>query len=130
MRIKQIKETALYVDDLDRTRRFYHEILGLPLIGQEEGRHVFFRAGTSVLLCFNPKATRKDENLPPHYGSGNQHIAFEVGHEEYDRAKENLQRQGVEIIHEQTWKGGLESFYFRDTEDNILEIVMEGIWDE
>ena len=130
MRIRQIKETVLYVSNLDQARVFYHEKLGLPVVGQKEGRHIFFRAGSSILLCFNPETTREDEILPPHYGGGNQHLAFEVPNQEYGLWKAFLEEKGIPIIHEQNWKKGLKSFYFRDDEGNVLEIVMEGIWED
>ena len=53
MQIKAIIETAIYVDDLDKTEAFYRTILGLPVIAKESGRHVFFQVGeASVLLAF------------------------------------------------------------------------------
>jgi len=129
MRIKQIKETSLYVHNLELIRHFYEGKLGLPVISISENRHVFFRAGTSVLLCFVPETTQKEATLPPHFGGGNQHIAFEVAPKEYSQWHENLKAKNVEIVHEQEWKNGLRSFYFKDPEENLIEIVPEGIWD-
>jgi catechol 2,3-dioxygenase-like lactoylglutathione lyase family enzyme len=62
--IKAIIETAIYVDDLQAAEAFYGTILGLPVIGQELGRHVFFQVGeASVLLAFRADATRKGDLL-------------------------------------------------------------------
>lgn len=129
MEIKQIKETSLYVHNLELIRHFYEDKLGFPVISKVENRHVFFRVGSSVLLCFIPESTRTETTLPPHFGGGNQHIAFEIAAEEYTKWQENLKAKKVEIIHEQEWKNGLQSFYFSDPENNLLEIVPEGIWD-
>lgn len=129
MEIKQVKETCIYVKDLKKTQKFYQEILGLPLIGSRSGRHVFFRAGTSVLLCFNPEETKKEDILPPHFGYGPQHLAFEVAIEEYQPWKDKLTAAGVEIIHEQIWRGKYFSFYFHDPDGHLVEIVQEGMWD-
>ena len=58
MKIQAIIETAIYVDDLQATETFYRTILGLPVIGKEPGRHVFFQVGeASVLLAFLAEAT-------------------------------------------------------------------------
>jgi catechol 2,3-dioxygenase-like lactoylglutathione lyase family enzyme len=76
--IRQIKETSLYVKDLNRTRQFYEDKLGLKLITLVENRHVFFRAGDSILLCFLPESTIKNGGLPTHSASGSIHIAFEI----------------------------------------------------
>jgi catechol 2,3-dioxygenase-like lactoylglutathione lyase family enzyme len=130
MNIVQIKETCLYVRDLDRTEAFYRGLLGFPVIGRAEGRHVFFRAGSSVLLCFIAEVTQTDTKLPPHFGSGNLHLAFEVKGEEYQAWKEKMTTLGIDIVHEQEWKKGKHSFYFRDPDGHLLEILPEkGIWD-
>ena len=71
MQIQAIIETAIYVDDLDATERFYHDILGLHVIAKEAGRHVFFQAGpSSVLLAFIADATLKGDHLPSHGAKG------------------------------------------------------------
>src|SRR5262245_31467505 len=49
--IQRIIETGIYVDDLDKAEAFYHDVLGLPVLAREKGRHVFFQVGdASVLL--------------------------------------------------------------------------------
>jgi catechol 2,3-dioxygenase-like lactoylglutathione lyase family enzyme len=128
MKYVKIKETCLYVNDLEKIRKFYHEILELPVINYEPGKHIFFRLGSSVLLCFNPEDSKTKVTPPPHYGGGKQHVAFEVS--DYDKAKDEIKAKGLTIIDEVTWKSGAESFYFEDPEGNILEILPDkGIWD-
>ena len=129
MILRQIKETCLYISDLEKAWHFYHDKLGLPLISRAEGRHIFFRVGTSVLLCFIPESTRKEQVLPPHFGGGNQHLAFEVNPEDYEHWKRKIEEAGIPIIHQEIWKDKLESFYFLDPEDNVLEIVQTGMWE-
>ncbi len=129
MNIRQIKETCLYVSDLDRAEYFYHNLLGFPTVGRVEGRHVFFKAGSSMLLCFIAEQTKIDTQLPPHYGYGQQHIAFEISPEEYGGWKKDILGKGVTIIHEQKWKEGLYSFYFHDMDGHLLEIIPTGIWE-
>ena len=60
MEITQVKETCLYITDIDHSYEFYHSLMGLPVINRVDGRHIFFRAGTSVLLCFIAAATTKN----------------------------------------------------------------------
>ncbi|WP_200979053.1 VOC family protein [Echinicola sp. 20G] len=129
MEYSQIKETCLYIHDLDKAASFYHNILGMPVISKEEGRHIFFRCGSSVLLCFIPEKTKNEKVLPPHYADGKQHIAFEVAPEVYHSTKESLLQKGITITHEQRWRDGLESFYFEDPFGHVLEIVPKGIWE-
>lgn len=129
MKVQQIKETCLYVKNLQQTRDFYEKILGLSVISFVEGRHVFFRAGSSVLLCFLPEVTKAEQTLPPHFAYGPQHIAFEVPQAEYSAWKEKLKAHEIEIIHEQHWKEELYSFYFKDPDQHVLEIIPPGIWE-
>lgn len=124
----QVKETCLYVADLQRTEDFYHGKLGLPVIGRVAGRHVFFRLGSSVLLCFLAEATRTDTHLPPHYGTGTLHAAFEVPAEQYTTTLASIHAMGIAIEHEHTWPTGHRSFYFRDPDGHCLEIVPSGMW--
>lgn len=128
MQFSHIKETCLYIRDLDAAEAFYHGKLGLPLISKAPGRHIFFRAGASVLLCFVAEATRQEETLPPHYAAGKQHLAFECREGEYEAWKAQLAAAGIPITHEQEWDKGHKSFYFDDPEGHVLEIVQPGMW--
>ena len=130
MNFIKIKETCLYVHDLELARRFYHEILKLPVINYEVGKHIFFRLGSSVLLCFNPEDSKTKSLPPPHFAEGKQHLAFEVSVADYESTKEELRAKGIQLTDEVTWKSGARSFYFEDFEGNVLEILPdEGMWD-
>ncbi len=128
-RITKIKETCLYVNNLDKTQTFYHEILGFPIISRKNGRHIFFKVGTSVLLCFIADVTKNERMLPPHFAYGKQHLAFETSLADLNICKTALEKAQIPITHVQEWKNGLESFYFEDYEGNILELVPPGIWE-
>lgn len=129
MQFKQIKETCLYIRDLEKAREFYHERLGMPEISYVEGKHLFLRVGQSVLLLFNPDDSRQKTSPPPHYGGGRQHVAFEVSAEDYNSAKAEMSEKGIAIIDTVVWKNGDESFYFNDPEGNVLEILGGGgLW--
>ena len=128
MKISRIKETCIYVSDLQRTKAFYAEELGLPVISMVPDRHIFFRAGESVLLCFIASQTENEKELPPHGARGSIHFAFETDSEAYASALQQLKAAGITILHEHTWKAGLRSFYFHDPDKNLVEIIEEGIW--
>ena len=130
MKINQIKETCLYSTRLKDTLSFYTKHLGLGVINYLPDKHLFLRAGTSVLLFFHPEDSGKKEGLPPHFGHGNMHIAFEVPHEDYEEAKQSLIRDGIKIVHEEKWPNKLQSFYFTDPNGHVLEVVTPGLWDD
>jgi catechol 2,3-dioxygenase-like lactoylglutathione lyase family enzyme len=94
-----------------------------------KGRHVFFRAGESVLLCFIAERTAQEESLPPHGASGRVHFAFEVSREEYPAALQKIKSEAIPVLHEHTWPNGLRSFYFHDPDENLVEIIEEGLWE-
>ena len=118
------------MNDLELAKKFYHGTLELPIISQEVGKHIFFRLGSSVLLCFNPEDSKTKLSPPAHFGGGKQHMAFEVPVIDYEKAKEELKEKGIKVTDEVTWKSGDKSFYFEDFEGNVLEIVPDkGVWD-
>lgn len=114
---------------MEKAKAFYHSTLGLEIISYLPQKHIFLRAGHSVLLCFNPEDSKLKQSPPPHYASGRQHFAFEVDQKDYTNTKNEIKQLGIKIIEEITWKNGMESFYFNDPEGNVLEVVPEGVWD-
>ena len=129
MQFNQIKETCLYVKDLKQTIGFYKGKLGLEQFSYVEGSHVFFRAGTSVLLCFLNDKTKEQGTLPPHYGEGQLHFAFEIDPEAYVACRQELIELGIAVEHEEEWAGGFKSFYFRDPDGHLAEVVEKGMWE-
>jgi catechol 2,3-dioxygenase-like lactoylglutathione lyase family enzyme len=130
MEFIQIKETCLYVQDLERSRAFYEGKLGFQVIGEVEGRHIFFRVGSSVLLCFIAEVSRIPGHLPPHFGQGHLHVAFETDQEGYVAWKQKIKAAGIIVEQEYDWGRGFLSFYFRDPDEHLLEVVMAGMWEK
>ena len=129
MRIQAVIETAVYVDDLDAAADFYGRILGLRVIAQEAGRHVFFQVGeSSVLLAFLPDATLKGEMLPSHGARGPGHFALGIEGQDLGGWRQHLTAQGVPIEKDVGWPGGGKSLYFRDPAGNSVELVTPGVW--
>jgi catechol 2,3-dioxygenase-like lactoylglutathione lyase family enzyme len=129
MTFTQIKETCLYCSDLEAVKTFYNEQLELPIISYVKEKHIFFRAGSSVLLCFNADDTKLKKSPPAHYAIGKQHIAFEVSVDTYEKSKAEIVAKGIVVTHQVVWESGQESFYFEDPSGNVLEIVPKGIWE-
>lgn len=129
MKISRIKETCIYVAELERTQAFYAGKIGLQTISLEKGRHVFFRAGESVLLCFIASQTEQEKELPPHGARGSVHFAFEVSKEEYEAVLQQIRNTDIPVLHEHIWKNKLRSFYFHDPDANLVEVIEEGLWE-
>ena len=127
-------ESALYTDDLQAAERFYGGTLGLPVIRRQEGRHVFFALGASILLVFDPKATASppppDARLPvpPHGATGPGHFCFAVEPQKLDAWRAHLETSGVEIEADFQWPNGARSIYIRDPAGNSVEFAEPGLW--
>jgi catechol 2,3-dioxygenase-like lactoylglutathione lyase family enzyme len=127
--VEAVVETAVYAADLDAAERFYAGVLGLPVLGREPGRHVFFRVGAGdVLLVFDPAATLAGGVLPAHGASGPGHFALGVRAEALDDWRRHLAGRGVAVEREVAWPRGGHSLYFRDPAGNSVELVTRGVW--
>jgi hypothetical protein len=74
---------------------FYSKYLGLQIISEENGRHIFLRAGKSMLLIFNPNNTlTKGDTVFPLHGAisppASVHFALEIEKEDYENSKNIL----------------------------------------
>lgn len=133
-RLDRIVETALYVDDVARSRAFYVDILGCePLL--ESGRLLALSvAGVSVLLLFQRGATTEPLPtpggvVPPHGGAGIQHIAFAVpDNEALERWAARLDQRGIRIESRVQWQRGGKSIYVRDPDGHSIELITPGLW--
>ena len=129
MRVNRVLESCLYVDDLAVAREFFQSVMGLELVSQEEGRHVFFRCGSSMVLLFRPEATQvPGQEVPSHGYFGRGHLAFAAQLDEMDDWRSHLEANGVEIEKDVQWPSGGRSLYFRDPAGNSVELVTPMIW--
>jgi catechol 2,3-dioxygenase-like lactoylglutathione lyase family enzyme len=125
--VEALVEASLYVEDLGAAEAFYRDVLGLAVIGKEEGRHVFFRAGGGVLLVFDPRATLKGESLLSHGAVGPGHVALGIRRESLADWRGRLEARGV-AVEEVEWPRGATSLYFRDPSGNSVELLTPGLW--
>ncbi len=136
----RVLEAALYASDLAAAEVFYADVLGLSVITRLEGRHVFFRCGETVVLVFNPEATKVPPApnarlpVPPHGAHGPGHLCFAASGAEIDVWRARLEAKGVAIEADFHWPAakdepsGGRSIYFRDPAGNSIEIAEPRIW--
>lgn len=126
-------ETALYVDELDRARAFYEEVLGLQTLTADSRFVAFDVGGRSVLLLFLRGSTPETIKLPggtipPHDGSGPVHMAFAIPARELPVWEQSLSEHDVAIEGRTNWPRGGKSIYFRDPDNHLLELATPGVW--
>lgn len=128
-----ILETALYVADLDRARRFYEAAAGLTAM-LVSPRLVAMDAGArGVLLLFKAGATSDDfvdagGVIPGHEGTGRLHMAFSIAAADYDAWKAHFAALGLPLAGEVSWPRGGRSLYLRDPDGHAVEFCTPGLW--
>ncbi|MFN3937289.1 MAG: VOC family protein [Gemmobacter sp.] len=132
-RIAGVLEAALYADDLDAARAFYGGFLALPEIAAQEGRHVFFRCGGTVLLIFRPAVSRRPAGpdalpVPPHGAEGAGHVCLTVAESDLDALARRLRAGGIAIEADFHWPHGPRSIYVRDPAGNSVEFAAPALW--
>jgi catechol 2,3-dioxygenase-like lactoylglutathione lyase family enzyme len=129
-----VLETSLYVDDLDRASRFYEDLFSLSRIIEGDTRiRAYSVGGRSVLLLFKRGASNNVTQLPfgtmgPHDGSGPLHLAFSISTEDFSGWEKVLADRGIAIESRVQWPRGGTSLYFRDPDNNLLELATPGVW--
>src|SRR5262245_32862132 len=119
-------ETALYVDDLDRSVRFYQSLFGFEEIAHEQGRlRALGVAGRQVLLLFKKKASA-NRHPGPHDGDGQLHLAFAISAAELPAWEQRLKDFDIAVEEKKLWDRGGTSLYFRDPDMHLLELATPG----
>ncbi len=124
--IGPIDHVAVTVADMERSVRFYRDVMGFKVLGRVQPREGF------TIVCIG---TGNDAFLELfHFASGSKplefensdvglkHIAFKVDDVEGIAAK--LHEHNVEFTVEPTSaKGGIRVAFFKDPDGNLLEII-------
>lgn len=122
--ILRIAEAVLYVSDLERAKQFYQNVLELPLTAQFADACFLQTGQRSTLILFDREALKTRQSvIPAHGADGRGHVAIAVPPDELDAWRRQLTNRGVEIEHEQTWPLGTRSIYFRDPDQNSIELI-------
>ena len=120
-----LHHTALICSDVERTVRFYQEVLEFPLTEIFENRdyagsnHFFFDIGNGNLLAF---FDLPGLDLGPYAEvlGGLHHLAISVDPDRWERLRANLDAAGVEYALESGT-----SIYFRDPDGARLELIAD-----
>ncbi len=122
-KVSGVLETALYVEDLERSVNFYHTIFGFETIDSDPERLTAMKvAGRQVLLLFKKGATL-DQNV-----SGSIHLAFSIATSDLGEWEKWLHENRIAIEIKKSWERGGQSLYFKDPDQNMLELVTPGTW--
>ncbi|WP_135503372.1 VOC family protein [Roseovarius aestuariivivens] len=131
--IDAVLEAALYTTDLDAAEAFYGGVLELEEVVRVDGRHIFYRVGATILLIFNPEATKVPTDnprlpVPAHGATGKGHLCFAATREQMAAWADRLTAAGHPIEADFEWPNGARSIYFRDPAGNSLEMAEPRLW--
>jgi catechol 2,3-dioxygenase-like lactoylglutathione lyase family enzyme len=121
-----IAETSLYVDDIERSVRFYQSLFGFEAV-YAGPRLTALAVGSQVLLLFRKGASAAIPKIP-HDGDGHLHLAFAIPVEALAAWEERLAALGVPVVETITWERGGRSLYFRDPDEHLIELATPGLW--
>jgi catechol-2,3-dioxygenase len=120
--VKALGEVALRVNDLERMKRFYQEILGFEVLGEfPNGSLLKIAAGyaghTQVLGLFDRSVSVDQARTTI------DHITFAIDLADYDAERKRLETLGLNVeVKEHAWMNW-RSLYFHDPEGNQVELV-------
>ncbi len=123
IKIKRTGHLVLRVKDLERSKRFFTEVLGLPVVGESQNGMLFF--SPDVKENHHLLAIRQAEDgarMPDPEQVGMEHVAYELGsfaelQEAYRIFKDNNVKFRHVVFH-----GITKSIYFYDPDGNMLEV--------
>ncbi len=122
IKILGIDHVAFNVRDLDKSVKFYTEVIGLKVTAREPskpGIEYFLDCGPSLLGII--QAQNLDTNHPfAHEGLGANHFSFRIHSNDFEAMIQNLEKHKVNIEYAKkrpkSW-----SLYFYDLDGNKLE---------
>jgi catechol 2,3-dioxygenase-like lactoylglutathione lyase family enzyme len=120
-------EVALYVDDVERSTRFYEALFGVRIIASDERLSAVGIGDRQVLLVCKRGASTSLP-LKAHDASGRQHVALAIPASALESWQARLLQQGVTIEATRHWERGGVSLYFRDPDGHLIELATPGVW--
>lgn len=123
MKIRALGHVSLFVRDLEATRRFYRDLLGLTETGSgKDGRIVFFSAGARHHDLSCELARAAGPGPQPKGVPGLYHVAFEVGETADDlaAARRDVEARGLTPFGEYA-----NGFCVRDPDGHEVELYVE-----
>lgn len=114
IRTTGVDHVVLHVSDVQRSKAFYTEILGMTAYREEEG-HVFMHAGDQGVALF-----KKQGDAPLTAGNDLNHLALNAAGS-YETLKAELEKVGVAVSGR---PGQDRCIYFRDPDGHRLQLMV------
>jgi catechol 2,3-dioxygenase-like lactoylglutathione lyase family enzyme len=121
-RIEGIDHVALCVKDLERSRAWYQEVLGLERRYQEAWGEAptMLGAGNTCIALF-PTTTQEPKPTPDYNTIAMRHLAFRVNRKNFEQAQKELSQRAISFEFED--HDIAHSIYFSDPDGHRLELT-------
>lgn len=135
MEIKELGHIVLYVSDLERSRKFYRELLGWREVASMVPWAVAFSSGRTHHELLLIHVGGGAAPIPPNPRVGLYHFGLKVGEsdDELRRAIDQVKAAGVPITGMSDHGGVTHSVYIADPDGNEIELyidVQPAVWRE
>ncbi|MGE0173990.1 MAG: VOC family protein [Oligoflexales bacterium] len=113
----KLEHLGVFVSDLETSRRFYQERLGMSFVDASEDENVdmvTLRKGNQEIHLFKAK----DPNIKPHLD----HVAYQVSKREFDGTVEDFKRRGIAFSGPHRYKN-TQFIKFKDPDGVTWEFV-------
>lgn len=114
-------ETSLVVADLDRARLFYERVFGFGTVLSDDELVGLQLTNGAILLLFRAAGITTLEQ-----GKFDPHVRFSVPHGTLQAWDRHLMINGVVVESRVMGLDGASSLFFRDPDQNSLEVAAEG----
>jgi catechol 2,3-dioxygenase-like lactoylglutathione lyase family enzyme len=133
MPILGVLETAIYVRDMAGAVEFYDRLFGFATLDRTDEFCAYNVGGRSVFLLFLQGSTSAARvlsggTIPAHGGDSPTHFAFAIPAADLPAWEQRLAAAEITIEGRVTWDRGGQSIYFRDPDNNLLELATPGVW--
>lgn len=126
--IRGLAEIVIFVDDLERSLRFYRDLLGLEVISPPSLKAVFLRVGAEVggvpqQIVLVPRPTPLGATSANKADRDLHHIGLEVPAAEFEAERTRIAGQGISVRAGEHPFLPVEAFYIDDPDGHEVEIV-------
>lgn len=127
MKVKELGHVVLWVRELEKSVRFYRDVLGFPEVGRmRHGKSVMFSTGRSHHELYLMEVGLDAEPVRQTQRAGMYHFGLKIGttDEELKDAIRTCQTHGVEIVGISD-HGVTHSLYIKDPDGNEVELYID-----